>query len=108
MAWAARSKPLLLARLSGAQQLHTDVPVYAERARTILGMEGPVRCAHIESGLPGTFPAARAVGGGTAVRGRPGEGAVLYLACCSSGVPQRRTSNVVVASGRLRSERGPW
>jgi hypothetical protein len=79
MAGAARSKPLLLARLPRAQQLHTDVPVDAERARIIVGMEGPVRCGHIDRRVAGIFPAARAVGGGTAVGGRPGEGAVPIL-----------------------------
>ena len=47
-------------QIGGPFRIDADVPVDAEGARTILGMEAPVRGAHIERSLPGTFPAARA------------------------------------------------
>jgi hypothetical protein len=55
-------------------------------------LEATINTVHIERGLVGAFPAGRASGDGTAVGGRPGEGAacilrVVLLASRSSGHP---------------------
>jgi hypothetical protein len=69
--------------LVAAQALGGAIAVFTETSPSRLnafaqssGWKVPFAASHIERSLTGTFPAARAVGGGTAVGGRPGEGAV--------------------------------